>query len=84
MTSTASSRGSPKIILALPPIWWRIRERINRLELDPLAHMGRPGRVEGTRELVEYPYSIVYKAFDERREVLVLSILHGAQDRTER
>ncbi len=59
----------------------RIRERINRLELNPLAHMGRPGFVEGTRELVEYPYVIVYKVFDERREILVLSILHGAQDR---
>ncbi len=59
----------------------RIRDRINRLELDPLAHMGRPGFVEGTRELVQYPYIIVYKVFDERREVLVLSIVHGAQDR---
>jgi addiction module RelE/StbE family toxin len=59
----------------------RIRERINRLELDALAHMGRPGFVEGTRELVEPPYIIVYKVFDERREVHVLSIVHGAQDR---
>ncbi len=59
----------------------RIRERINRLELDPLAHMGRPGLIEGTRELVEYPYIIVYKVFDERREIVVLSIVHGAQDR---
>ncbi len=46
-----------------------------------LAHMGRPGKIEGTRELVEYPYIIVYRVFDERREVLVLSIVHGAQDR---
>src|SRR5260370_18180813 len=59
----------------------RIRDRINRLELNPLAHMGRPGFVEGTRELVEYPYVIVYKVFEERREILVLSIVHGAQDR---
>jgi addiction module RelE/StbE family toxin len=59
----------------------RIRERIRRLELDVLAHMGRPGLVEGTRELVENPYIIVYKVFDERREILVLSIVHGAQDR---
>jgi plasmid stabilization system protein ParE len=59
----------------------RIRERINLLELDQLAHMGRPGLIEDTRELVEYPYVIVYKVFDEQREVLVLSIFHGAQDR---
>jgi toxin ParE1/3/4 len=58
----------------------RIRDRINRLELNPLAHMGRPGLVEGTRELVEYPYIIVYTVFDERREIVVLSIVHGAQD----
>ena len=59
----------------------RIRDRINLLELNPLAHMGRPGFVEGTRELDEYPYIIVYKVFDERREVLIISIVHGVQDR---
>jgi toxin ParE1/3/4 len=59
----------------------RIRERINLLELDALAHMGRPGFVKGTRELVEYPYIIVYRVFDERGEIVVLSIVHGAQDR---
>ena len=61
----------------------RIRERINLLELDALSHMGRPGLVEGTRELVEHPYVIVYKVFDERREILVLSIFHGARQRRE-
>jgi toxin ParE1/3/4 len=59
----------------------RIRDRINRLELDPLVHMGRPGFIEGTRELVEYPYIIVYKVSDEQREVVVLSIVHGTRDR---
>jgi addiction module RelE/StbE family toxin len=59
----------------------RIRERINRLELDSIAHMGRPGQIRGTRELVEYPYVIVYKIIDARREILVLSIFHGAQSR---
>jgi toxin ParE1/3/4 len=43
--------------------------------------MGRPGFVESTCELVEYPYIIVYKVFDERHEVLVLSVVHGARDR---
>lgn len=59
----------------------RIRERINLLELDALAYMGRPGFVKGTRELVEYPYIIVYAVFRDRREIAVLSIVHGAQDR---
>jgi plasmid stabilization system protein ParE len=58
-----------------------IRDRINFLETDELAHMGRPGLVEGTRELLEYPYIIIYQVHDERREVVVLSIVHGARDR---
>jgi toxin ParE1/3/4 len=59
----------------------RIRNQINRLETDSLAHMGRPGLVEGTRELIEYPYIIVYKVYDEAREVVVLSITHGTRER---
>lgn len=56
-----------------------IRDRIHVLETDALAHMGRPGGVAGTRELIEYPYIIVYQVHDEQREVIVLSIVHGAQ-----
>jgi toxin ParE1/3/4 len=33
----------------------RIEAMVMRLETPELAHMGRPGLVEGTRELVEYP-----------------------------
>jgi len=58
-----------------------IRDRISFLETDELAHMGRPGLVEGTRELLEYPYIIVYRVDEVRGEVVVLSIVHGAQDR---
>ena len=58
-----------------------IRDRINFLETDALAHMGRPGLVEGTRELLEYPYIIVYQVHDDAGEVVVLSIVHGARDR---
>jgi toxin ParE1/3/4 len=58
-----------------------IRDRINVLETDELAHMGRPGLIAGTREIIEYPYIIVYQVDDELREVVVLSIVHGAQDR---
>jgi len=59
----------------------RIRDRINSLELDSLAHMGRFGLVEGTLELVEYPYLIVYRVNEARQEVTILAIMHGAQDR---
>ena len=59
----------------------RIRDRISLLELDSLAHMGRPGTVPGTRELIEYPYIIVYRVGDERREITVIAIFHGAQNR---
>jgi plasmid stabilization system protein ParE len=59
----------------------RIEAKVMRLKLPELAHMGRPGLVEGTRELLEYPYIIVYQVHDDRDEVVVLSIVHGARDR---
>ena len=59
----------------------RIRDRIALLELDALARMGRRGFVEGTFELVEYPYLIIYRVDDVRREVTILSVMHGARDR---
>jgi plasmid stabilization system protein ParE len=40
--------------------------------------------VEGTRELVEYPYIIVYKVDEAHREIVILSIVHGARDRERR
>ncbi len=43
--------------------------------------MGRPGLVERTRELVEPPYIVVYRIDEQRDEVVVLAIFHGAQDR---
>lgn len=61
----------------------RIRDRIALLELDALARMGRPGFVEGTLELVEFPYLIIYRVDDSIREVTILSIIHGARDREE-
>jgi len=46
--------------------------------LDTFPHRGRPGRVEGTRELVfvRLPFVAVYEVHEE---VQVLRILHGAQ-----
>ena len=59
----------------------RIRDRISFLEIDSLAQMGRPGLVPGTRELIEYPYIIVYRVNDRLREVTVLANFHGAHRR---
>lgn len=43
--------------------------------------MGRPGTLPGTRELIEYPYIIVYEVHDDRGEIVVLAVVHGAQDK---
>jgi toxin ParE1/3/4 len=59
----------------------RIEAKVMRLETLELTQMGRPGLVRGTRELLEYPYIIVYKVFEERDEVVILSVVHGSQDR---
>ena len=59
----------------------RIEAKVMRLETLELTHMGRPGLVAGTRELLEWPYIIVYKVYEERDEIVILSIVHGAQDR---
>jgi toxin ParE1/3/4 len=62
----------------------RIEAKVMRLEIPQLTHMGRPGLVEGTRELLEWPYIIVYKVFEDRDEIVVVSVVHGAQDREKR
>jgi toxin ParE1/3/4 len=60
----------------------RIFDKAKRLAAPELSNMGRPGLVEGTRELIEGPYIIVYKVFDDHGEVVILSVVHGARDRT--
>jgi toxin ParE1/3/4 len=52
---------------------------IRSLKLSPLR--GRPGREDGTRELVlaRLPYVVVYRMKEQAIEVL--RIFHGAQDR---
>jgi toxin ParE1/3/4 len=59
----------------------RIRLRINRLAFPGLSHIGRPGLVEGTRELVEPPYIVVYVVDEAADEIAVLAVMHGARDR---
>jgi toxin ParE1/3/4 len=59
----------------------RIRNRFDLLLHPELAHMGRPGRDEGTRELIEHPYIIVYEVNEEAGEVIILAVFHGARNR---
>ena len=58
----------------------RIEARVRLLATPGFSQMGRPGLVKGTRELVVAPYIVVYKV-GEAREIVVLSVVHGAQDR---
>ena len=59
----------------------RIRAKIERLAVLGLPNIGRPGQLEGTRELVEAPYIIVY-AIDQPNQLIdILAIVHGARDR---
>lgn len=55
----------------------RIAHQVSQLVRHPA--MGRPGRVEGTRELVisRTPFIVVYRLKSERIELL--RVLHGAQ-----
>ena len=55
-----------------------LRQSMNRILLPELVKIGRPGRRTGTRELVEWPYIIVYKVSDDREVVTILSVVHGA------
>jgi plasmid stabilization system protein ParE len=59
----------------------RILARIDRLAIPGLSHIGRPGLVEGTRELIEAPYIVVYMVDEPTDEIVVLAIVHGAKDR---
>ena len=72
------SKDNPRAAAAIVE---RIRGRINRLAFPGLAHIGRPGLVEGTRELVEPPYIIVYEVDESAEEITVLAVVHAARDR---
>jgi toxin ParE1/3/4 len=51
------------------------------LRLTNLPGWGVKVLIEGTRELIEYPYIIVYRVDEQRREIVVISIIHGVRDR---
>jgi addiction module RelE/StbE family toxin len=55
----------------------QIRERVTLLQDNP--HLGRPGRIDGTRELVmaNNPYILPYRVRQDRIEIL--AVYHGAR-----
>ena len=57
--------------------WGRILTAVERLAVLP--GIGRPGRVEGTRELVvpRMPYIVAYTVIGN--EVMILSIIHSSR-----
>ena len=74
------AKDSPRAALEMVA---RIEAKVMRLETPELTNMGRPGLVEGTRELLEWPYIIVYRVYEDRSEIVVVSVVHGARDRLE-
>ena len=59
----------------------RVRERILSAvrNLADMPNMGRPGRVEDTRELVvsDTPYIVAYTVLDD--QVVIIAVQHSAQ-----
>ena len=64
----------------------RVRERILGAvrNLADMPNMGRPGRVEDTRELVVSgtPYIVAYTVLED--VVVIIAVQHGAQEWPER
>lgn len=60
----------------------RIRERVKELKDNP--HIGRPGRVPGTRELVilKTPYLAPYQVVENA--IQILRVYHGSRQWPER
>lgn len=58
-------------------IYTTIRHAVERLPNHP--HLGRPGRVESTRELVVAgaPYIVAYTVDNRINAVIILRVLHG-------
>lgn len=59
----------------------RILNKIELLEVLGFAGVGPPDLEPGTRELVKYPYIIVYEIREDHGDIVVIAIVHGAHDR---
>jgi len=66
-----NSEGAQRVVLAIYAAVRRIAEA---------PHLGRPGRVARTRELVaaRTPYIVAYSVVDD--QIIVLAVIHGAQE----
>ncbi|HEX4284356.1 MAG TPA: type II toxin-antitoxin system RelE/ParE family toxin [Terracidiphilus sp.] len=55
----------------------RIRQQVE--ELMKFPKIGRPGRIDGTRELIiqRTPYIVAYRT--AKKSIRILRVLHGAQ-----
>jgi toxin ParE1/3/4 len=59
----------------------RIFRKLELLLIPGFARMGRIGLDPGTYELIERPYIIVYEVREQRDEIAVLAVFHGARTR---
>ena len=59
----------------------RLRKRISILEMPECVYIGCSGRAEGTRELVEGRYIIVYVVHDRRKAISIIGVFYAAQNR---
>ena len=59
----------------------RIFRKLELLLTPGFARMGRIGLDPGSYELIERPYIIVYEVREQRDEIVVLAVFHGARDR---
>jgi len=72
------AKDSPKAAFA---VLERLFESVEHLATFP--HMGHVGRDDGTFEWVvpRLPYLVVYEIHRDRDEIIVVAVVHGAQDR---
>jgi toxin ParE1/3/4 len=61
----------------------KIEDKVMHLAIPGAAQMGRPGLVAGTREVIEFPYVVVYAVHEGRDEIVVISVVHGARNRSD-
>lgn len=59
----------------------RIDAHLELITATGFAAMARVGRRRGTRELVEGSYIITYRYDEKAREIVVVSVVHGARCR---
>jgi plasmid stabilization system protein ParE len=59
----------------------RIELLIGQLRTPGFEEMGRPGLVKGTCEFIDDPYIVVYRVVKKRDEIMIVSVVHSAQDR---